>query len=481
MQKQKSIKINYILNTLYQVFSLIVPLITAPYIARVLGPSGIGIYSYTNSIVSIFGVFALLGTSVYGQQVIAQCRDDIYQRSLNFFEIELICLGTTFLMIISWSLFISTANKYQVYYKILTLVLLSIGFDITWFFAGLEEFSVIVLRSFVIKLITVIAIFVTIRDKNDLALYFFIQSLGQVIGNLSLWIPLKSRITKVDYNDLHFRKHIMKTLVYFIPTVAASVYSLIDKTMIGIITHSSEESGFYDQAQKIVNVGYTIVASLNTVMASRIAYLFVKGEDEEIKRRFARSSDFISILSYPITFGIVATANTFIPWFLGNGYEADIVLLQIASPLVVLLSVHNFLAAQYLVPSGQRARSTWGVIAGALVNFICNCILIPEFGAVGAIIATILSELTICLIYFWMSRDYIPIDMFIKSSIKPFISSLIMFLIIVIYNKDKASSTAIILNQVIGGIIVYYCMMLLLKSDLVLEISKSVIRRCRYK
>lgn len=481
MQKQKSIKKNYIFNTLYQVFALIVPLITAPYIARVLGPAGVGKYSYTYSIVSIFGVFALLGTSVYGQQVIAQCRDDLYQRSKNFFEIEIICAVTTLITIACWFIFIFRRGDDQVYYLILTFVLISIGLDISWFFAGLEDFSLIVLRSFVIKFLTVIAIFTFVRSRDDLYIYFIIQSVGQAIGNLSMWIPLRSRVVKVSFKDFYFRDHFKQTIVYFIPTVAASVYSLIDKTMIGMITHSSEENGFYDQAQKIITVAYTVVASLNTVMASRIAYLFAIGGDEEIKRRFSKSSDFIAALSYPIAFGIAAVANTFVPWFLGPGYEVDILLLRIASPLVVLLSVHNFMAAQYLVPSGQRARSTWGVIAGAAVNFCFNCLLIPRFGAAGALVATLFSELTICLVYFRMSRNFIPITMFLKSSVKPFICAVIMFLFLFISGRNLTSGTIVILCQVMAGMIIYFCAMLVFRSEIVLEVVGIVINKLKRK
>ena len=462
MQKQKSIKKNYIFNTLYQVFALIVPLITAPYIARVLGPAGVGKYSYTYSIVSIFGVFALLGTSVYGQQVIAQCRDDLYQRSKNFFEIEIICAVTTLITIACWFIFIFRRGDDQVYYLILTFVL-------------------IVLRSFVIKFLTVIAIFTFVRSRDDLYIYFIIQSVGQAIGNLSMWIPLRSRVVKVSFKDFYFRDHFKQTIVYFIPTVAASVYSLIDKTMIGMITHSSEENGFYDQAQKIITVAYTVVASLNTVMASRIAYLFAIGGDEEIKRRFSKSSDFIAALSYPIAFGIAAVANTFVPWFLGPGYEVDILLLRIASPLVVLLSVHNFMAAQYLVPSGQRARSTWGVIAGAAVNFCFNCLLIPRFGAAGALVATLFSELTICLVYFRMSRNFIPITMFLKSSVKPFICAVIMFLFLFISGRNLTSGTIVILCQVMAGMIIYFCAMLVFRSEIVLEVVGIVINKLKRK
>lgn len=476
MEKQKSIKKNYVFNTMYQVFALIVPLITAPYISRVLGASGVGVYSYANSIVSIFDVFALLGTSVYGQQIIAQCRDDKEKRSKNFFEIELICIFTTVLTLACWFFFIASIEKYKLYFIILTLNLISVGLDISWFFAGLEDFSVTVLRSFIIKLLTVICIFVFVKDKDDLALYFIIQSAGQAIGNLSLWIPLRSRVIKIPISTFRLKEHFKQTFVYFIPTIAGTVYNYFDKTMIGLITESEAQNGYYEQAQKIVNMGYTVVASLNTVMASRIAYLFAKGNTEEIKRRFCTSSDFIAVLAYPIAFGIAGVSSTFVPWFFGEGYEPDILLLKIASPLVVLLAIHNFLSAQYLVPSGQRARSTWGVVTGSAVNFTLNSLLIPQFQAAGALIATIISEAAICMIYFYMSKKYIPFTIFFKSSVKPFICSLIMFLLIA-FVGHRGSGTVIVIIQIGIGIISYYLLTLAFHVDIVNGYTRKILAK----
>ena len=475
--EQKSIKKNYIFNTLYQIFTLIVPFITAPYISRVLGAERIGVFSYTNSIVSIFSIFALLGTSVYGQQTIAQCRDDLIERSKAFWEIELLCIINTSIVILAWTVFVIFVGKYQMFFLILTLNLFAVGFDISWFFAGLEDFSLIVIRNFIIKLLTIISIFIFIKRPDDLVYYFLIQTVGLLLGNISMWIPLKTRVKKINKNNLHFSSHFKQTIVYFIPTVAASIYQYIDKTMLGSITDSTVQNGYYEQAQKIFTMGYTVVASLNTVMASRISYLFSKNDDEEIRRRFKQSSDFIALIAYPIVFGIIGISKVFVPVFFGPNYEPVIVLLRIGGFLVLLLSIHNFLAAQYLVPSGQRARSTWGCVAGAVVNLVFNFVLIPRFFAIGALIATIISECSICCIYFWMSKDFIPIKMFLISSVKPLIGSVIMLFIVLLIGCITMNDILCLIIQISIGSIVYFITLLFFKDDFVLMIIKQFCER----
>lgn len=475
MIEKQSVKKNYILNTLYRVFQMIVPLVTAPYVSRVLGVEGVGTYSYSFSLVSVFCVFALLGTSVYGQQIVAQKRDDELERSKNFWEIEILCLITTVVVIASWIVFLTVVGTNKIYLAILTLNLISAGFDISWYYAGIENFSIIVLRNFFIRCVTVILIFTCVKSKNDLIVYFFIQSLGQLLSSLSLWVPLKKTIIIVPFSKLGFKEHFKQTIIYFIPTVAASVYSYIDKTMIGAITQSAVENGYYEQAQKILDMAYTVVASINTVLSSRIAYLFAKEEYDEIRKSYKKSSVFISVIACPLMFGIVAVAPHFVPWYFGEGYDEVANLLRLGIPFILVNSIHNFLAAQYLVPSGKRAKSTYGVLIGAAVNFLLNSLLIPKYGSEGAIVASVISEIAICTVYFSMSRDFIPIKMIIKSLFKPIVASIIMYFCVIQVAKINTVVTIQLLLQVLVGGVVYYIVLLLLRETLVYSTTKRMI------
>jgi len=259
MKKSPSLKRNYIYNTLYQVFTLITPLITAPYISRVLGAEGIGIQSYTNSIATYFTLVAALGTAQYGQREIAMLRDDVHECSKTFWEIEILSIFCTVGVTLIWLLWILLAHQYQVYYITLTIIIIAVAFDISWYFAGMEQFKYIVLRNFIFKLAGIVLLFIFIKNSNDLLLYILILSLSQLLGNLSMWTYLKGSVEKVPYKKLNIKRHVKQTFAYFIPTIATSVYTVLDKTMIGAITDNAKENGYYEQATKIVKMAETLV------------------------------------------------------------------------------------------------------------------------------------------------------------------------------------------------------------------------------
>ena len=462
-----SIKKNYILNTAFQVFRLIIPLVTAPYISRVFEPEGIGIRSFTTSIMSVFLIFAVLGTNSYGQQTIAQCRDNRTERSNNFWGIFFVCLITTLVTTVCWLIVVVLNKDYRIYLLILTIQIIASAFDISWYFAALERFSEIVFRNILIKSVIVVLLFIFIKKKEDLALYIAFESIGILICNLSMWISLTKSIERPMVRLSDLRHHFRQTLVYFLPTIAASVYSYIDKTMIGVMTHSKAENGYYEQAQSIANMAYVLVASLNTVMASRNAYLFSKNKTNEVKKRLSFSLAFILTLAIPLTFGIFGVSEDFVPWFFGPGYDKVVFLLKLCSPLVILLAIHNYLAAQYLVPSGQRARSTKGVIAGAVINFVCNAVLITYMQSAGAVIATLIAELSMCGIYAYMSKEYVSLSSIFKEAGKPIIASSIMLTIVLGIGKICKPNAGTTLLQITIGAIIYFVMLILLKNSIV--------------
>ena len=462
-----SIKKNYLLNTLLQVFRILVPIITAPYIARVFGPDGVGIRSYTTSLMSVFLIFAVLGTNVYGQQTIAQCRDDRQLRSNNFWGIFFVCSITTFIATVCWCVVVIVYEEYQIILLVLTIQIIAAAIDVSWYFAALEKFSLIVTRNIIIKLATVILLFTFIKSKDDLLLYIFFESISIFLCNLSMWIPLRKSVDKPIFHKICLKQHFEQTLIYFLPTIAASVYSYIDKTMIGLITDSNSENGYYEQAHSIINMAVIFVASLNTVMASRNAYLFSKNQIGEIKEKLRISIAFIMTLAIPISFGIVGIADGFIPWFFGPGYNKVVVLLKLSSPLVILLSIHNFFAAQYLVPSGQRARSTLGVLAGSATNLICNLLLIPYLQAAGAVIATVISEITICVVYYYMSKDFVSLQMLLKYAIKPLLASIVMLGVVYLIGKGHEGSIVLTFLQILSGAAIYFVISFFLKNEIV--------------
>ena len=272
--KKKSITKNYIYNLSYQILIIFLPLITTPYVSRVLGAENVGIYGYTLSIVTYFVLFGALGISMYAQREIAYVQSDIKERSKIFFEIIIFRFITMFVSIFLYYIFFVNGNNYQNYYFILIMELVSTCFDISWFFQGLEEFKKTVIRNIIVKLISFICILVFVKTKNDLSIYILIYVLSNFIGNMSLWMYLPKYIEKIKINELNIFKHLKPTLWLFIPQIAMQIYTVLDKTMIGTIIEDKSEVGYYEQAQKIVKLCLTLVTSLGIVMVPRMANTF---------------------------------------------------------------------------------------------------------------------------------------------------------------------------------------------------------------
>ena len=390
MAKAPSVRKNYIYNLIYQVMTLITPFITTPYISRVLGADGTGVQSYTNSVVQYFAILAALGTASYGQREIARHRDEIKIRSRLFWEIEVLCMATTAACLIIWLFVIGFAREYRPYYVVLTMTLLAVAFDISWFFGGLEQYSLIVLRNTAVKLIGIAMLFLFIREKEDLLLYVALTAATGLLGNISMWGYLKGQVEKPVLKELRPLRHLKETLVYFIPTIATSVYTILDKTMLGWFSgENKSQNGYYEYATGFVNMAKILIMSFNAVMSARMSYLFGTGRMEEIHKRFQDSLDFVLLMAMPIMLGLAGIAAQFIPWFLGNGYLPVTFLMYVCSPLVLVVGLSDCIGSQILTPGGKRAQSGKVIVAGAMVNACLNFLLIPHFAALGAAAASV--------------------------------------------------------------------------------------------
>ena len=198
--------------------------------------------------------------------------------------------------------------------------LLNTMFDISWFYAGMEQFKYTITQNSIFKILGVVALFMFIKQPNDLVLYVTIMSLSTLLGTMSMWIYLPKFLQKVNFKDLKIFNHFKETLIYFVPTIATSIYTVLDKTLIGVITKQPKENGYYEQAIKIINMASALTfTSLNTVLSSRNSYLFAEKEEEEIKNKINLSIDYILFLGIGMVFGIIAVADKFVPIFLRNG------------------------------------------------------------------------------------------------------------------------------------------------------------------
>lgn len=467
---KKSLKKNYLYNLSYQILILLLPLITTPYISRILGATNIGIYSYTLSIVTYFTMFGSLGIALYGQREIAYNQDNKLNYSKVFTEIFLLRLITMSISIILFCIFfINKNNDYNIYFTILVFELVATIVDISWFFQGLEEFKKTVLRNLIIKLISVICIFIFVKTKNDLKLYFIIYVLSNFIGNISLWFYLPKYLVKFKIGEINIFRHLRPTISLFIPQIAIQIYTVLDKTMIGTIIVDKSEVGYYDQAQKIIKMLLTLVTSLGIVMLPRIANSHAKGNNEDIINYMKKSFSVSLMISLPLIFGIIVVSDNFVPLFFGDGYSKVSVLMKVISPILLFIGLSNVIGQQFLLPTKKQKEYTISVIIGACINLILNIFLIHKMGALGASIATVLAEFSVTFIQFVFVKDiFKPIDVF-KLSFNYLIASLCMFAFCFLIGMCIKNSVICLFLQIIFGCIIYFIIVLILKDNLMIE------------
>jgi len=250
-------------------------------------------------------------------------------------------------------------------------------------------------------------VFLLVRDADDVALYCAIQTGSVFISNLILWPQLKKMVRRIPWRRLRFSRHYKEVLVYFIPTIATSVYTVLDKTMIGTITNDMAQNGFYENAHKIINILLTIVTSLNVVVGVRTSYLFGRNKQEEIRNHIRDTFRFMYMLTFPLCAGLVACGRGFAIEFYGSDFSEAGDMIMLFAPLLFIIGTSNVLGSLYLTPSGQRGRSNRAIIAGAATNLVLNLVLIPHYGAYGAVVASVAAELVISSLYLKFSHEFI--------------------------------------------------------------------------
>lgn len=450
-----SLRKNLGLQTFYQVLATCLPLITAPYLTRTLGAEQQGIYSYTASIVNYFALFAIMGLSGYGTRSIAAVGNDKEKRSETFWSIYSLQLITSITMLglyILYAIFICKENRSIA--LIQTIAIFPCVFGISWLFFGMEKFKLTVTRSIIIRLLTVAAILIFVKTKSDLWKYTLIMVSGNALGELIFWIYLPNYVSfkKVAFTDVivHFKPNFL----LFLPLLAMSVYHLMDKTMLGLLS-TYQQSGFYYNADKIINIPIGVISGISTVMLPRISSLLGQGKNDEADNMFRVSLEGTIVIGTAIAFGIAAIANEFEPVFFGPGFE-ECILLTIALAPVLLIKSFAFTARyQYLVPHKKEKDYTLSVIAGAIVNFFLNYCLIPRLGAMGAVLGTVFAELTACVWQYMTIRSMIDLREVLKNCVIYFAFGFFMFIGVRLVSLISINRYLLIILEIMVGAVLY--------------------------
>lgn len=454
--KKNSVKTNFIFQTLYQVLILGIPLVLYPYLTRTLGSESLGTYSYCHSIAGYFSIFIMLGIQTHGCRRIAACSNDEETRK-TFYTLFTFHLLTSLIVLSIYGCFIIVFGRnYLGVFLLLFLYLFSCVFDVTWYYYGKENFKIVVLTNTFIKIIEMILIFLFVKKPSDLLIYVLIVSCFLVIGQGTLAFILlkKHKFYRPSFVDI--KPHLKPLLYLTISVIAINVYTILDKTIIGIIIKDNNSSvAFYDYSEKIAKLPITILNVVGAVLLPKMSGLHAKGNKEEMKQIIRAANVFLSCLACGACFGLMAISKIVMPIYYGEDFAICGDYLMYLCPLIIIIPFGSSIRNSYLIPSGRDKEYLISLVAAAVINLTLNLILIPIIGVVGAIIGTISSEIVACALQFFFVRKELPIWKYILELI-PFIGlGLLMFFGILLINNHLDKSILTVLIDVAAGGVFY--------------------------
>ena len=467
-----NIKKNYIYNATYSVLLVISPLITAPYLARVLQADGVGIASFAASIVQYFTIAADFGTVGFGRRETAYVRDDIEERSLIFWEVmALRCINAVIAAAVYIAVVMSCVKEYRIIFLIHIIDIFSLALEVSWFLSGLEEFEKIIFRNFLVRIADIAFIFLFVKSHSDLAVSVFGYAIFSALGTLLMWGYIPALVSRPKLKTLRPFRHIKASLSMFIPSVAIQVYTVLDKSMLGWFTEGGFENGYYEQSLKISRLLLALITSLSGVMIPRIGYLFGKNDHEQINSYMYRSYNFVWFISVALCFGVMGVADNFVPWFFGPGYDKVSGLLRYSSLLIIILSFSTTTGVQYLIPTKRQTLFTYSVVIGALVNFPLNLILIPMYQSYGAMTASIVAEFFVSASELYMVRHELSISKIMMLSVKYLIAGAVMLAVLLLMSSRLEPSMASTFKMFLAGAATYMMSLVVLRDKFFMTYS----------
>ena len=469
---------NIIYNMAYQILNMIIPLITAPYISRIMGPDGVGVYSYSTSVANYFAIFMHLGIANYGSRTIAinmnKGKEKISKSFWEMYAFQLIS-SIAMLVVFCW-LMIVFDIKYKMAFMAQIFYLLSVMLDVGWYFVGTSQFKITVTRSMIIKILQTFFIFTIVNDASDIIVYILIITVGTLVGNLALWPLVLKQICFVKVKIKNIKQHIKPNLVLFMPILASSVFVYMDKIMLQIMTDETSNVGWYEYAEKIVRIPLMLISAIGAVMMPKISALISEKGEKILEKYMYVSMRYIALLSSAMCCGIVAVAPELGIVYLGEKFRPCGSLMQALSCIILFSSFSSILRTQYLMPMCKDKSYAISIILGAGSNLSLNIIFIPMFGAMGAVIGTIGAEVVACMVHIWSVRKRLPLKLYFKEWFH-FMSIGVVMLILVrsIGTFVESISVRLIVEVVLG--IISYCIISLFvligkKDDLLLHFSR---------
>ena len=453
---------NYLYNLSYQILTIILPIITVPYVTRIFTSEALGNYVFYNSIVSYFSLFAMLGIGVYGTKQIAAA-SDVSRTFWNIYVIQLIA------SILAISVYVIAVFSIPQMGGVIPLIvgvsLFSRMLDISWLFSGKEDFKKITIRNIVVRLIGVISIFTFVKSSDDLYLYVFLIVIFDFLGQFVMWMPAKKFIKHPSFNAKVIKKNLHPIVLLFLPQVAISLYVVLDRTLLGLLG-SYSDVGIYEQGQKLISILLKVVSSLGVVMLPRVANLLSERRDKEAQNMVKFSFILYNLIIFPMIFGLIAVNEVFVKLFLGQNFQDVKYVLYVTVFNIMFVGWSNILGYQVLVVRNKNKEFMLSTTIPAFVSVAVNIAVIPFFGYIGASITSVIVEILVFAIQWYYSRNIINKNLlFNKDLAKIICSSLVMFgaLMLCKMTLGLDGIIGLIIYLAVGGIS-YLVMIFLLKT-----------------
>lgn len=452
-----NLKANYIYQLIYRVLTVITPLVTSPYLARSLGVESQGVFSATYATANFFLLFAMLGVESYGNRTIAILENEEEQQSSMFWSIYCVQFIAAVIATVGYYLFIllTVSTERKIVALAQGIWVISAGLDINWYFFGRQRFKITVTRNILIKIISIILIFVFVHTERDLIAYTLIMAGSTAISQIVMWIIVLPEVRTPKIVWKHVRNHIKPMLLLFIPVLAFSLFHIMDKMMVDILS-DDVNSGCYYNVDRLMNIPLTVITGLSTVMLPRISKMVYSENVIGAEKLIKKSLEITMFISSALAFGLGSIAREFVPFFFGDGFELCIPMIHAFVPIVIIKALSDLIRQQYLIPANNNKLYIIAVCCGAAVNLIVNCYLIKKYDALGAVFGTLIAEIIVLLIEVIGCKDDIGFAKLIKENSFYIIAAGIMFIgVRMITLLFKTGSVLCIASMILGGAVIY--------------------------
>lgn len=479
-----SIKENVILNGINTITGILFPVVTFPYVARVLLPEGIGAVNFLNSIIGYIVLLTSLGIPMYAVKEIAKYRDDKTQRDI--ITLEIIILSTILCLfgyIAVWALaeFVPQIHKQAALFYILSLTIVFTSIGVNWFYQGIEDFKFITIRAIIIRTLAAAALFIFVRDSSDLLIYGLVIVGSTVGNNIINFIHLRKHISLryIKLNELNVIRHLKPSLQVFILNLIISLYIQLNSIMLGFFS-GDEAVGYFTAGTRISHIGLTIISSLGTVLLPRCSHLIKTGDSKGFAAVINKSLNVTLALSLPMTAGLIILASPITMVFCGQEYLDSIPVLYLNAPIIIFVSLTNLMGIQILYPLDKINIVILSVSVAAVLNIILNIFLIPPYGATGAAISSLIAEFAVLITQIVCGRKYYPFKCSALFAYKYIIGTIIMsaavFACINLFQSDAIKTTV----GCCTGIIIYLMTLISMKDTLTIDIIAFIKNKLRH-